>query len=711
MGVRKVAWRFVVGLVVVIVLACTLLALAPSWGRSVAGAQNAGGVSFVDDRPAYIDLDGSQRFWDVDVINTGDARAVVSMQVVDAGGVLEITDQVPETIPPEGTGEFDLTLLPRQITNTSPPSTGELLLTASDGSLQRRALTLVHGDESVPPPSDLTLSGWLLAPLLGRVDLPTVAASRYLDDQPAGTLGVVDSAVGRQGFVVDSGSSIRVVGIHEAGSYSGTAVLAPASTTKLDVDVRDTPLWPAIALLVGLAVVFRIDDYSHKTAPRRQLQIRLLRRKAEIEQSQRDCAAKVVHALGPTAEPAVPTLVSVPGDSRSLVYDKIADGSLRAFDLGDQDVRDEWLPTGKAWESTDEALTKCCGFLDSAGALADRFVDLQTRAGGAEAVAMARSLLPVREALQPGAVQSLDALAMAATDVPKATGIVDDFEQALTLLGMAAQLGADPQALRPLRVRLLAGENIDDVCGEAGKLMNAAAIKTAAETPEAAIGTVLHELQTVTARPGITGAPSGPADPAAQPGPPLLRPAASRSRRGGLRLVLALAAIGVAALIVAVMSLSTQGGTGRSASPPTTTTTTTPGLPFTGPVFLPVEPPVVPPLHGRGTNAVTASAWILQAGLTPVIIGLPLAAGLWFLLKRWLGRRSRGTLDSLEADDRQAQRTFVLVSGILVLASGLAVLYVPNPHWGSLGDFLSALLWGTGTTAGLSFARRLIPSS
>ena len=126
---------------------------------------------------------------------------------------------------------------------------------------------------------------------------------------------------------------------------------------------------------------------------------------------------------------------------------------------------------------------------------------------------------------------------------------------------------------------------------------------------------------------------------------------------------------------------------------------------------MPVEPQVAPPVSADGGTAVTAATWVVEAGLLPLVIGLPLALGLWLVLTKWLGRRSTGGLRGLEAEDRRAQRRFFLLSAVIVLASGLAVLYVPNPHWGSLGDFATALLWGTGTTAGLSVVRRFVPST
>lgn len=48
-----------------------------------------------------------------------------------------------------------------------------------------------------------------------------------------------------------------------------------------------------------------------------------------------------------------------------------------------------------------------------------------------------------------------------------------------------------------------------------------------------------------------------------------------------------------------------------------------------------------------------------------------------------------------------------VVSTVLVLASGLAILYFPNPSFGSWGDYIGALGWGAAVGEGVEIARRL----
>ncbi len=65
----------------------------------------------------------------------------------------------------------------------------------------------------------------------------------------------------------------------------------------------------------------------------------------------------------------------------------------------------------------------------------------------------------------------------------------------------------------------------------------------------------------------------------------------------------------------------------------------------------------------------------------------------------------------LEARLRRLDGVYRVVSSAVVLASGLATLYFPNPTFGSTADLLGVLLWGTTVSSGFQLARQLWPTA
>jgi hypothetical protein len=59
---------------------------------------------------------------------------------------------------------------------------------------------------------------------------------------------------------------------------------------------------------------------------------------------------------------------------------------------------------------------------------------------------------------------------------------------------------------------------------------------------------------------------------------------------------------------------------------------------------------------------------------------------------------------------RGADRRFAVVGGTLVVLSGMSVVYVANPTFGSPGDYLAVTLWGAAFGEGLTLAHRLWPT-
>jgi hypothetical protein len=90
----------------------------------------------------------------------------------------------------------------------------------------------------------------------------------------------------------------------------------------------------------------------------------------------------------------------------------------------------------------------------------------------------------------------------------------------------------------------------------------------------------------------------------------------------------------------------------------------------------------------------------------------------WRVVRAWRRRRAGaprklGELDSASIDRelRVEGTRFAIVSGVLVVLSGMSVLYAGNPTFGSAGDYLAVALWGTALGEGLYLARQLWPVS
>jgi len=64
---------------------------------------------------------------------------------------------------------------------------------------------------------------------------------------------------------------------------------------------------------------------------------------------------------------------------------------------------------------------------------------------------------------------------------------------------------------------------------------------------------------------------------------------------------------------------------------------------------------------------------------------------------------------SIQAELRRLDLTYKLMTAVVVLATGLYTLYLPNATFGSWSDYLSLLLWGTTVSGGFQVARRFLP--
>jgi hypothetical protein len=112
---------------------------------------------------------------------------------------------------------------------------------------------------------------------------------------------------------------------------------------------------------------------------------------------------------------------------------------------------------------------------------------------------------------------------------------------------------------------------------------------------------------------------------------------------------------------------------------------------------------------------------VLFVNVAVLVLSGLLAALVWRLrdpLRRLVARRRSGAaaggavaprLESLREGWRGAELRFKVLSTLLVLLSGISVLYVGKPGFGTPGDYLAVLLWGTAVGEGVKLARRFLP--
>lgn len=213
---------------------------------------------------------------------------------------------------------------------------------------------------------------------------------------------------------------------------------------------------------------------------------------------------------------------------------------------------------------------------------------------------------------------------------------------------------------------------------------------------------------------------AGPPDaPTGRPGGPPLQagpPQTGRPLRPGV-----LAALGATALVAfAIVAMSLIGaldldpGAGPDVTETPTATTPpvmpTPTIP-NAPVAALGDASVTPVLEVT-TPTAGQLAWF---GLVaPLLVAVAVVAVAW-LIVRW--RRARPgtrtevlTADAIDQEVRREDVRFSLIAGILVVLSGMSLLYVGNPMFGTAGDYLALALWGAAVGEGLQLARRLWPS-
>lgn len=701
------------------------------------------GPQFLEQRPIEIaveSIDYGVTRWRVAVVNGAPSPGPMTLMVAfDPAGVVSVAEPSRQVVDAGGVASFFIELKGRQ------RGSGQLVLIGRDGAISRRELRVFSQAtlEKATVPTELNLSGWHLAPLTSRVELASVAVGSPNNPNLAqGLLGFVSSDSGGLYQVIRSGSLVSVQDVEGAGKYVGSIELTPGTKTKVTVSVRDTPAWPLLVLAFGLVLVSRLDIFRKRSRPRRALLVRLawLRRRAATEQQRtlarlRQVPRWTVHGID--------RVVAEPGDPELLLEIESA-AAVRAWDLAlEQADRDRWAPGGAG-------LSRLEGLVDSFAVLVQReraianewceLLELESSLGRAELEFSAAAAL-VRDAITPQAILEEDTLARRQAEVERAVKWLERFRHNYEAL--TSFLGVDDSTLQAeaesaLGALLRADENLDAIEGRIAELRQRIPEPPRGEDPT---GTVEQEAVTRGAYSGRpVEFPSGPPT-VDLPTGQAHREEPRAVRRRSVRIASA-AAVVIPLLVITTASLILSRS-GKETPPPSTTTSlttspppsTTSTVPSTTTVpAAPVDPkaPIQPSPSGPygyagGGGSPLGRHWIdtvigvalpvllLPAGLAILVLVCAL------LLARLLRRSEEGSrmrasatreteADYLMKDLRRTEARFLVLSGALVILTGMSVLYFPNPTFGTPADYLGVFLWGSAVGEGVQLARRLVPN-
>jgi|GEM_PF-4385825 len=747
-------WRAALAALAFASVALAAVAVGPA-GRAAAADS---GIRFLDDRPVLVDLDQLPPAgrWQVMVFNGESARAVqVTVQASSTpAGLLAVEPATAVTVPAGGVATFVLVL-------ASPRSgTGQLTALSTDGTLATRAVTLEAGSSHLALPEEAAFTALHVAPWATGVHLAPVRLFGVTSGSQPVVVGVVASSSGRSGRVVLKGDRLLVDGLPSAGEYRGTAVLPGQRLVKVRVEAHDAVGFPLLALVAGLVLVGILDRFNRRDKPRQVLEIHLVRIQMEARQKQH--AANDRPKAVPALRPSGVHRISDETGARKLLLDRRVEEALASWDGAvDEAERGRWAE-GETGLAQLEALVAALGHInEQIDSLLDEAAHLLTLLPGGSLPPKAVVTADIEAALRPCDLTSEEGLQSVEKALAAARESVAVFTDLYERLGhLESTAGADlAQRARGLSHGLRGGSRYAEVEAETKKLEAADAVASQFESDSVDDQAVGPAAASATAAPAAASpALEGGSSPLTTAGPGSERRLERRQRRRSPVLLAAAAAL-VGVVVVAAGALRTSSSRSTSAPSPVTRSTLgaapgLPGRPVPGPGApggrrpgsgaraggSPQEPsgggvppapttttlpdaPVALLVHGAPVpDAPSGGASIAEVAVkgvaVPVAMALALGALAWGVLevvkarRRRRRRRQQGPaapqtlIDALRRD----QLRFDALSGVIVVLTGLSVLYFSNPTFGSLGDYAKMLLWGSGVGEGVQLARRLIPA-
>ena len=665
-------------------------------------AAAANGPEFLDTRPILIDLDrvsiGDR--WLVEVV-AGQGVGQLGMtlySVFQPQGVIAVSGRSARSAT-QGTVVAFVIQLRKRVEGS-----GELVVVSGGSVVRRQISTQSHAGVSPVQVGNMRFEGVRLVPFtrsvrVGKVTIDDAPGepSVYDNGPSARRVGVLSSDSGDLADVVRQDNDFFVEGADTVGKYEGTLHLLPdqdGGQTIASLRVRDLPVWPLLVLLLGLGIVQTLDRYQRRLRPRRLLELRLgrLRDRARAIQSEIDLAVQVC---------------ALPGDP-ALLLDRLAAEALTAYDqtLTDEE-RKVWQADGSGYKGVTDAAATFRSLADKIVSLRrDRttFLD-STEPADRHAIEHALTDSRIGEALRGHAVQTTTDMTDAASDLDHAKTELAEFRAIYRRLALMRRHGSDDVRLTvstKLARLVSAPDDLTDLAKETEDLYR----RWLPPVPPEQVGVTV-------------GQDFGPQ----LPSPPL--PSATpRVRRGFLRRVSPVAIAAVAIVIGISFALTLGSGqivkSGSSSSPvvssPNPSSTGTTIIP---PVSaLPKAPvslrPQAPAAVGFVQRDPTTGQIVWLGLVLPIMIAGVLAAVGVFTIRRYQMRPPGDRLTELDTASTERELgvenlRFSLASGAIVVLSGMSLLYVGNPTFGSAGDYLTVLLWGTAVSEGLQLARRLWP--
>jgi hypothetical protein len=672
------------GMVVASLAAALAAAVPPLPSRRVDG------LEFLDNRPVVIDLNDAQigQRWRIPVLD-GQRRELALQLSFQPAGVLATPTPVVSTRSGR-IAEFVIELRRRA------EGSGELVVVTGATVVRRPISTTFRTSGGDVQLSTLQFAGVRLAPFTRQVRTATVLVPDapdsvgYPDRYDPRRVGVLSSSSGNTVEVVRRGDEFSVRGATRVGRYDGTLDLVPGQPggeVQATLRVRDLPMWPLLVLLLGLVAVQVLDRYQNRRRPVRLIHHRLARLRDRARGLERDTDLAF-------------RICALPGEPGLLLDKRVAEG-LAALD-------DHMTAAERAgWEAHGADYQRLVDLVDDFAALTDSFRSLATEraafertvaSGDREAVRDAIQRSAVGEALRGRALASTTDLSDATTDIHDAQLYLRVFDRLYRLLsGLREPAGIRASADALLRRLFAAPTDLTDIVTEANELLE----RRWQHHVDRTSGPLLPT-------PGAAAVPP----PADQQLPELTR---RRRRWAG-----PVAAILLLLLMPVLWLMLTRGESTNPGDAGPTPTATTGQPPIASPTPSLPEAPIAPPAAAPPASLYVAepTAWdVAWYGIVlPVLSAAALFAVGWWAVRVWRRRRVGTPLKLGELDtasiDRQLRvegTRFAIVSGVLVVLSGMSVLYAGNPTFGSAGDYLAVALWGTALGEGLHLARQLWP--
>ncbi|WP_394837163.1 hypothetical protein LVJ94_09675 [Pendulispora rubella] len=684
----------------------------------------ASGVQFKDVRPIVLSTNDGAREWAVVAFNASAQPAELTLSTAGSSSMVQIVAPATVTVPAASETVFVIS-----VPNATASSSDQLVLTSSDGSFVRRDVSVVS--ESAPPMADqLDFVGWHVLPLSSMVRIEPLKVAT--GDPGGGIVGFVGSPHGGIGTVIRSGDDYSIRDITAAGTYTGTIHARPDVSTKVTLNVRDAPAWPLIVLVCGLLLVGTLDRFNKRDRPRQQLRVRLaaIQQRARQEQAAaRDDLGRIPGVL----RPAGVTRMSDETGAGPLLLDLQTVAALKAYDEAlDDTERARWQPGGKGLEGLDDRVRSLGALHRQARRLAEDRIELLAKASGDVRRALEKSptLASVAGAIVPVDLVTDGELAHCSSTLADAGVRLARMKE---IYDQLQWIGAhdDSEEIRLSADRIL--QQLTEDTGDLEVLVEESEALRRRSDAETHRRPVLHVAPSKPSSitPRVEGEASGrdaSTAPVARPYPASTSSARLESPRrsnllpmaGILFAVLTVAIVGGVSFRLGLKEMDT-GRTSPSSSSVSSEPHPDPPFAIPHPTAAPRPRPPDAPVAAKPSPAPPAPTAgpslrdvLFLGGLAPIAVLSLVFAAAWIAWRRWRRTREREPAlaghASLTLELMRDQRMFDRLSALLVVLAGMSVLYFPNPSFGSLGDYATMLLWGTGVGEAVQLARRLVPS-